>query len=91
MTVKFIVILQSAWCNENGTGVCYNSDLEEFDTRKGAIKHGFELRDSDDFNIGVVINGCLSSFDWMNHKISETPETIQKISEELGLEGHDHG
>lgn len=60
---KFIVIQQRPWCNESGHGINYSSDLEIFDTRKEAVKNGFKITESDDFNIGVIENGRLVSFD----------------------------
>lgn len=82
---KFIVIQQYAWCNDGGHGIEYSSDLEEFDTRKDAIKNGFKITESDDFNIGVVDGGRLVSFDWMGKPVGESQETIQEIAEALGL------
>ena len=83
---KFIVIQQRLWCNERGHGVEYSSDLEEFDSRKEAIRHGFEIAESDDFNIGVIENGLLVSFDWMERTVGETQETINEIADAIGLE-----
>lgn len=74
-----------AWCNDGGCGIEYSSDLEEFDTRKDAIKNGFKITESDDFNIGVVDGGRLVSFDWMGKPVGESQETIQEIAEALGL------
>lgn len=83
---KFIVIQQRLWCNESGFGIEYSSDLEEFESRKEAIKHGFEITDSDDFNIGVIEDSRLVSFDWMGKPVGESQETINEIAEALGLE-----
>ncbi|HDL6593663.1 TPA: antitoxin [Yersinia enterocolitica] len=87
MGTKYIVILQSAWCNDGGSGIMYSSDLIEFDTRNEAIKHGFTLRDSDDFNIGVLTNGTLTSFDWMAKPIGETKDSLARIAKDIGIEG----
>ncbi|EOL9004711.1 antitoxin [Cronobacter turicensis] len=86
---KFIVIQQHLWCNEYGHGIEYTSDLEEFDDRKLAIRHGFEIADSDDFNIGVVEGGSLVSFDWMDKPVGgegETQETMDEIAKAICLE-----
>lgn len=86
---KFIVIQQYLWCNESSHGIEYTSDLEEFDDRKAAIRHGFDIAESDDFNIGVVEGGCLVSFDWMERPVGgagETQETMNEIAEAIGLE-----
>lgn len=83
---KFIVIHQRLWCNESGFGIEYSSDLEEFESRKESIKHGFEITDSDDFNIGVMEDGRLVSFDWMGKPVGESQEIINEIAEALGME-----
>lgn len=86
--VKYIVILQRAWCNDSGSGINYHSDLVEFDKRDKAIKHGFELQDSDDFNIGVLTNGVLTSFDWMAKPLAETKGSLARIASGIGIEGN---
>ncbi|EOD4114474.1 hypothetical protein ACVT81_000541 [Yersinia enterocolitica] len=86
--VKYIVILQRAWCNDSSSGINYHSDLVEFDKRDKAIKYGFELQDSDDFNIGVLTNGVLTSFDWMAKPIAETKDSLAKIANGIGIEGN---
>lgn len=89
--VKYIVILQRAWCNDSGSGINYHSDLVEFDKRDKAIKHGFELQDSDDFNIGVLTNGVLTSFDWMAKPLAETKDSLARIASVIGIEGNADG
>nr|DAP67519.1 MAG TPA: hypothetical protein [Caudoviricetes sp.] len=86
----FIVIQQRLWCNDSGHGIHYSSDLEEFDARNKAVSHGFDITESDDFNIGVVEGGRLISFDWMDKPIGETQETIREIAEAIGLGYFDH-
>ncbi|CRY60504.1 phage-like protein [Yersinia kristensenii] len=86
--VKYIVILQRAWCNDSSSGINYHSDLVEFDKRDKAIKYGFELQDSDDFNIGVLTNGVLTSFDWMAKPIAETKDSLARIANGIGIEGN---
>lgn len=88
MGTKYIVILQSAWCNDSGSGINYHSDLIAFDKRDKAIKYGFELQDSDDFNIGVLTNGVLTSFDWMAKPLAETKDSLARIANRIGLEGN---
>ncbi|HFZ0498870.1 TPA: antitoxin, partial [Klebsiella pneumoniae] len=83
----YIVIQQFAWCNESGHGINYASDSVDFDKRHKAIKHGFVQQGSDDFNIGVIENGCLVSFDWMNRPIGESAEKLAEIAESIGYEG----
>ncbi|WP_261370741.1 hypothetical protein [Yersinia massiliensis] len=85
--VKYIVILQSAWCNDSGSGISYDSDLVQFDKRDTAITWGFRLRDSDDFNIGVLTNGALTSFDWMAKPLAATAAALAQIAENIGVAG----
>lgn len=86
-TTKYIVIQCSAWCNQVEAGLNYSSDLEEFDKRDKAIKHGLKIQESDDFNIGVVTNGRLVSLDWMAKPLDESEENLAEIAKEIGLEG----
>ncbi|WP_353614812.1 antitoxin [Mangrovibacter phragmitis] len=84
---QFIVINQYAWCNDSGCGITYASDHEAFNDRENAIKHGFEITGSDDFNIGVIEDEKLISFDWMDKPVGESKETINEIAEAIGLDG----
>lgn len=82
---RYIVICQSAWCNASGFGIDYGWDGEEFDTRAAAKKHGFSLRESDDFNIGVIRGSRLVSFDWMDKPTGEDDASMAEIARALGL------
>ena len=82
---EYIVICAQAWCNASGYGIVHGWDGERFSDRAAAIKHGFKVRESDDFNIGVLVKGRLKSLDWMEKPIGETPETLKEIERELGL------
>lgn len=82
---KYIVVCQSAWCNAQGYGIYYGWDGEEFSTRKQAIKHGFKLRESDDFNVAVIQGDRLVSFDWMDMPVGEDDATMGEIAKALGL------
>ena len=84
--LTYIVVCQQAWCNETGVGIHFGWDREEFATRKAAIRHGFDIRDSDDFNIGVVQGKRLVSFDWMDRPVGERDETMAEIAKALDLE-----
>ncbi|WP_284882619.1 antitoxin [Citrobacter freundii] len=86
MSESYIVIQQYLWCNENGGGIGYTSDCVEFNTRDKAIKHGFKMQGSDDFNIGVIEDGKLISFDWMGESVGEREDTLAHIAELIGLE-----
>lgn len=84
MKKSYIVIQQHWWCNADGHGVEYTTDGIEFEKRDRAIKHGFKMQESDDFNIGVIENGRLISFDWMAKPVGESPETLAEIAEAIG-------
>ncbi|HBW4220729.1 TPA: antitoxin [Klebsiella pneumoniae] len=86
MSKSFIVIIRRAWCNEGGHGIEYSSDLIHYETRNGAISHGFRAVDSDDFNIGVIEGGKLISFDWMDKPVGESEDMLAQIAELIGLE-----
>lgn len=85
MKAQYIVICQSAWMNESGSGISYAWDGERFKTRDLAKLHGFELRDSDDFNIGVVEGNRLTDFCWMDDSLCESAETMAQIADACGL------
>lgn len=82
---EFIVICGSAWCNANGVGISYSWDGARFSDRKEAIRHGLQIRDSDDFNIGEVFGDDLIWFGWMDKRHNEDEETMRKIAEDVGL------
>lgn len=82
---EFIVIVGSAWANERGVGVSYSWDGERFNNRNDAIKHGFTLGRSDDFNIGQTYGDDLVWFGWMDSRIDETEEDAREIAEQIGL------
>ena len=85
MTVEFIVICQSAWMNQSGYGIDHSWDGERFATRKAAIKHGWALRGSDDFNVAQVQGDELIWFGWMYEQIEEDADTMRDIAEAVGL------
>ena len=82
---EFIVICQSAWMNESGFGFHYGWDGERFNNRNDAIKHGWELRGSDDFNIAQTYGDDLIWFGWMDQRIDEEEDTMREIAESAGL------
>lgn len=83
--LRYITVCQSAWCNAEGFGVHYGWDGETFATRKEAIANGFELRESDDFNVAVISGKRLISFDWMDRPVGEDEATMAEIATALGL------
>lgn len=82
---EFIVICQSAWMNESGFGIHYGWDGARFNNRTDAIKHGWELRGSDDFNIGQTYGDDLIWFGWMDQRLDEDEDTMREIAECTGL------
>lgn len=82
---EFIVICQSAWCNASGIGISYGWDGSRFNNRGDAIKHGFKLRYSDDFNIAQTYGDDLIWFGWMDQRIDEDEETMRVIADDIGL------
>ncbi|EOA0097311.1 TPA: antitoxin [Klebsiella aerogenes] len=89
MSKSYVVIQQYVWANEGGHGIEYCSDLIHYDNRADAISHGFQLAESDDFNIGVIESGNLVSFDWMDKPVGESEGTLAQIAELIGLEDSD--
>lgn len=87
MSKSYIVILQYLWCKETGGGIEYTSDCVKFDKRDKAIRNGFKLRESDEFNIGVIDGGKLISFDWMDKPVGESEDTLAQIAELIGAAG----
>lgn len=80
----YVVICQSVVGGPgSGYAVSYDSDLREFATREAAISHGFKVRDSDDFNIGIVEGGVLVAFQWMHSPVHG--HDLRAISESIGL------
>lgn len=82
---EFIVIIGSAWCNDRGVGVSYSWDGERFNNRNDAIKAGWKLRCSDDFNIGQTYGDDLIWFGWMDQQHNEDAETMEDIANDIGL------
>lgn len=63
----------------------YSFDGERFPDRQSAIKHGFTLGRSDDFNIGVLRDGKLVSLDWMEKPVDTDPEVLADVARSAGL------
>lgn len=63
----------------------YDFDGGRFADRKKAIRHGFKVRGSDDFNIGVVVRGKIVSLDWMWQPVDTNPAFLDSIAEEICL------
>ena len=84
-STHYIVICQSAVGNpESGYGVTYASDMREFTYRDDAIRHGFALGRSDDFNVGKIENGRLDGFYWMSGRLDAD---LAEIARHLAIDG----
>jgi hypothetical protein len=84
MAVRYIVLCAQV-VGSGPFSTEYSFDGKRFMTREAAIQHGFTKGRSDDFNIGVVINGELISLDWMDKVVDATPDVISKISDQVAL------
>lgn len=82
---SFIAIIGSAWMNDSGSGLSYDWDGDIFPTRDEAIQRGFQLRESDDFNVGVIQNGKLVSLDWMTEPVDTDPKELAEIAQAIGF------
>lgn len=82
---KFIIIHCHAICNEFGSSIGHSSDLVQYDTKAEAVNIGYKQADSDDFNVGVLDDGFLVSLDWMGKVVTDRPQDMVRISENLGL------
>jgi hypothetical protein len=86
-TTGYIVIVASAFCSPGGpAGISYSWDGKFHKKLEDAISDGWEIRDSDDFNIGRVTSGRLIELTWMGERIDEPKSTLRKIGTEIGLE-----
>jgi hypothetical protein len=86
VTETFAVIIGRAEGNErDGFRVAWYWDGRSFGDKALAVKRGFELCGSDDFNIGVIEDGRLVSLWWMDHQIDEDATTLAEIGHECGL------
>jgi hypothetical protein len=63
----------------------YGWNGNQYDTREEAIATGFLERNSDDFNVGVVLEGKLVSLDWMSKPVDTDPALLAKIATQIGL------
>lgn len=87
MSREFVVLCGQVVGNmSDGFEVVYNFDGERFTSRKKAIRHGFKIRESDDFNIGVLDGGKLVSLDWMEKVVDTDPKLLLDIQEQIGIE-----
>lgn len=86
MAVEYITVTGSVTGDPaSGYQVNRHWDGRRFATKPEAVSNGFEVAESDDFNVGVVENGKLASVWWMDEQIDEPPEVLAAIAKEIGL------
>jgi hypothetical protein len=68
-----------------GFGTYHYWDGKHFAAKPDAVSHGFEIRESDDFTIGVVRDGELVSLWWMDDQIGEEPAVLAAITASCDL------
>lgn len=85
MSDKFIVVCQSVVSNGEGFTIDYAWNGDEFDSREDAIKEGFVIRGSDDFNVAVLSDGVMTSFDWMDEVVESEPHVLSEIAKAIGF------
>jgi hypothetical protein len=86
MPETYAVIIGSVVGNDrDGFRVTHHWDGLRYPTKALAVKHGFKLGVSDDFNIGAVRDGKLVSLWWMDKQINEDAATLAEIGQECGL------
>lgn len=84
--VNYIVVIgRAVGSSDTGFQILYSSDMKKFKNREEALRHGEDITDSDDFNIGILKDGELISLDWGYKVVSSDSETLNKIAEDLGL------
>lgn len=85
---EYLVVIGSVWLNRDGYGISYSAEGDRHPDRETAIQEGWEAQGSDDFNIAVVRDNELISFDWMDKPTGEDHESMCEIAGELGLIYH---
>lgn len=82
---EFIVICASAWMKEDGFGIAYSWDGKRLNNRNDAIRHGWKVRGSDDFNLAQTYGDDLIWFGWMDERIDEDEDVMRNIADQIGL------
>lgn len=63
----------------------YSFDGKRFAGHQHAIAHGFKIRGSDDFNIGVLEDGRLVCIKWMDQVVDDDDDVMRDISQQIGI------
>lgn len=84
---EYMVVCQQivGGSDHGGFETIYGCDGRRFRSRERAKAHGFQVRESDDFNIAVLKRGRLVSFDWMDKPVGEDAATLAVIAEQIGV------
>lgn len=82
---EYIAICPSIVGNmEHGFETVHGWDGARFPNWEAAKSHGFELRDSDDFNIGVLEGDTLVDYLWMDQPMND-PEGMAEVAAQHGF------
>lgn len=66
--------------------IVHGWDGERFANWQDAVRHGFKIRGSDDFNLGIIERGRLVEFRWMDQPMHESDrDELPTIAKQLGL------
>lgn len=77
--MNWIVICQQVIASPGSAwSISYEWDGQRFPTRQAAIKHGWEIRESDDFNVCSLKDNALTGFYWMNDDMND-PEGAAEV------------
>lgn len=79
--MRWIVLCQQVVTGGGGWDIVYNFDHEYFVTKPAAIKHGFKIRGSDDFNVATVEGGKVTRLFWMEEEQKDA-DAIAAINEQ---------
>jgi hypothetical protein len=82
---EFMVVYQQILCSDGKPFEHAYYPQKRFPSRGLAIAWGLKDRSSDDFNIAVIDDGKLSSFDWMTKEIEEDEDTMAEIARQIGV------
>lgn len=83
---EYIVILSQVITNREGRfEIAYLWDGWRFSTPLEARRHGFQVRESDDFNIGVLKNDKVIELRWMDKVFLPDQVDLEEINDGLGL------
>ncbi len=80
---EYVVVVSRFVGDEHSSRLERYPDSERFQSRKAAIKHGYKMCDSDDFNIAELNGDTLVRFWWMN-ECRQFDEELAEIAAKCG-------